>query len=273
MSMATRRRRSYLPSALVTGLALVSIVVLLGVAAPLLTEYGPTRQVPGANLLTPGPAHPLGTDELDRDVLSRVLYGIRTSLTVLVVAVPIGALTGVVVGLAAASNRVLDTVTSRVFDVVLAFPALILAIAVTAVRGPGIVTVMIAISIAEVPVFGRIARGEALRIGGSAYVESSRLVGGSPIWILARHVLPNSLEPLTVQAALSLSLAVFIESGMSFVGVGVRPPQPSLGSVLATAIDNWAANPAYALGPLVAITVLCLGFLLIAQGFGRCRRE
>ena len=268
MRARTRRRAPALSPAAAAGIALVALLALLSLAAPLLTGYSPTRQVAGANLLHPSWAHPLGTDELDRDVFSRVLYGIRTSLIVMAAAVPLGALVGTGAGLLATANRTLEALVSRVFDVVLAFPALILAVAVTAIRGPGTATVVIAIAIAEVPIFGRIARGEALRLRHAEFAESARLAGGSSFWILTRHVLPNSTRPLAVQFVLSMSLAVFVESGMSFVGVGVRPPQPSLGSVLASAVQNWDANPAYAIGPLAAITLLCLGLLLTARGIG-----
>lgn len=260
-----RRRVSF---SLVAGLAMVGVVVVLGLAASLLTSYDPLQQIVGANLLPPSSSHLLGTDELNRDVWSRVLYGIRTTLTVLIISVPIGAVIGIVLGLLSMSNRVLDTISARAFDVILAFPALILAITVTAIRGPGITTVIIAIAITEIPVFGRITRSAALRVAEQPYVESARIVGGSNLWVLRQHILPNSTEPLVVQLALSLSLAVFIESAMSFIGVGVRPPQPSLGSILAEAVYSWDVNAGYALGPLIAIVVLSLGFLLIAQGFG-----
>jgi peptide/nickel transport system permease protein len=250
------------------GITLVVLLTLTGAAAPLLTGYGPTRQIAGANLLGPSWTHPLGTDELDRDVFSRVLYGIRTSLIVMAAAVPLGAALGTAAGLLATVNRMLEALVSRAFDLVLAFPALILAVAVTAIRGPGIVTVVTAIAIAEVPIFGRIARAEALRLRRTAFAESARLADASAMWILSRHVLPNATRPLAVQFVLSMSLAVFVESGMSFAGVGVRPPQPSLGSVLASAVQNWDANPAYAIGPLAAITLLCLGLLLTARGIG-----
>lgn len=268
MRARIRVRLPALSPAVAVGIALVALLALVGLAAPLLTGYSPTRQIAGANLLRPSWTHPLGTDELDRDVFSRVVYGIRTSLTVMAAAVPLGAVAGTALGLAAAANRTLELLVSRIFDVVLAFPALILAVAVTAIRGPGIATVVIAIAIAEVPIFGRIARAEALRLRHTAFAESARLAGGSSAWILTRHVLPNATRPLAVQFVLSMSLAVFVESGMSFAGVGVRPPQPSLGSVLASAVQNWDANPAYAIGPLTAIALLCLGLLLTARGIG-----
>lgn len=257
---------------LLAGAALLLLLVVLGVAAPLLAPEDPLRQIPGANLLPPGAGHPLGTDDLNRDVLSRVLYGIRTSLLVIFSAVPIAALIGVGLGVASTAHRAVDTVLARASDVVLAFPALILAILLTALRGPGIVTVVLAIAVAEAPVFLRLTRAEILRLRGTAYVEAARVAGASPGTVLAKHVLPNALEPLAVQVALALSLGVFVESGLSFVGVGVRPPTPSLGSVLAGAVNNWDANAAYAWGPLVAIVALSLALLLIARGFAGARR-
>ncbi|MGX9293251.1 ABC transporter permease [Tsukamurella paurometabola] len=257
---------------LLVGAALLSLLIVLGFAAPLVASEDPLRQIPGANLLPPGPGHPLGTDDLNRDVLSRVLYGIRTSLIVVLSAVPIAAVTGVVLGLASTVNRAADTILARVSDVVLAFPALILAILLTALRGPGTVTVVLAIAVAEAPVFLRLTRAEVLRLRGTAYAEAARIAGASRGTVLTKHVLPNALEPLAVQVALALSLGVFVESGLSFVGVGVRPPTPSLGSVLAGAVNNWDANAAYAWGPLLAIVALSLALLLVARGFAGARR-
>lgn len=257
---------------LVGGLALLAVLLLLGLAAPLLAPEDPLRQIPGANLLPPGGGHPLGTDDLNRDILSRVLFGIRTSLLVIFSAVPLAAVLGVALGLASTTNRVVDTLLARISDVVLAFPALILAILLTALRGPGTVTVVLAIAVAETPVFLRLTRAEVLRLRGTAYAEAARVAGASTGTVLTKHVLPNALEPLAVQVALALSLGVFVESGLSFVGVGVRPPTPSLGSVLAGAVNNWDANAAYAWGPLLAIVALSLALLLTARGFAEVRR-
>lgn len=158
---------------LLAGAALLALLVVLAIAAPLLAPEDPLRQIPGANLLPPGGGHPLGTDDLNRDVLSRVLYGIRTSLIVIFSAVPIAAVIGVALGFASTANRAADTTLARVSDVVLAFPALILAILLTALRGPGTVTVVLAIAVAEAPVFLRLARAEVLRLRGTAYAEAA----------------------------------------------------------------------------------------------------
>jgi peptide/nickel transport system permease protein len=253
------------------GLVLVGAVVLAGLLAPLLAPYGPNAQLPGANLLGPSGSHLLGTDQVSRDVLSRTLHGIRVDLVVVFLAVPLGALLGGIVGLVASAWAWADVLTQRVFDLVLAFPTLILAIALTAFLGAGLSTVAVVIMVAEVPVFGRMVRTQALVVREMPYVESSRVVGASTWWVLRRHVLPNSLEPVIVQLALSMSVAVFIEGAMSFLGIGVRPPSPSLGSLIKDGVRNIYASPTFALGPLVVVAALVLGFLLVAQALSKAR--
>ncbi|NUR09413.1 MAG: ABC transporter permease [Nocardioidaceae bacterium] len=255
------------------GLVLVATVVLLGVLAPLLAPYPPNQQIAGANLLGPGGAHLLGTDEVNRDLLSRTLYGIRVDLVVVFVAVPLGAVLGGLVGLVASAWSWADVLTQRAFDLVLAFPALILAIALTACLGAGLTTVAVVIMVAEVPVFGRMVRSSALVVREMPYVESSRVVGASTWWVLRRHVLPNSLEPVIVQLALSMSVAVFLEGAMSFLGIGVRPPSPSLGSLIKDGVRNIYESPTFALGPLVLVAALVLGFLLVAQALSKARAQ
>ncbi len=255
------------------GLVLVGLVVLVGVLAPLLAPYAPQQQISGANLLPPCGAHLLGTDQVNRDVLSRTLYGIRVDLVVVFVAVPLGALLGGLVGLVASSWAWADVLTQRVFDLVLAFPTLILAIALTAFLGAGLTTVAVVIMVAEIPVFGRMVRTSALVVREMPYVESSRVVGASTWWLLRKHILPNSLEPVVVQLALSMSVAVFIEGAMSFLGIGVRPPSPSLGSLIKDGVRNIYASPTFALGPQVVVAALVLGFLLLAHALSKARAQ
>lgn len=255
------------------GLALVSAVVLLGLLAPLLTPYGPLEQIPGANLLGPSSAHWFGTDEANRDIFSRTMHGIRINLVIVFAAVAVGAVVGTTLGLLSSLNKWADLAAQRAFDVVLAFPALILAIALSAVIGSGAVTVGIVIVVVEVPAFGRLARASALRIRELPFVESAEVIGAGRWWTLRRHILPNAAEPLGVQIALSLSIAVFIEGAMSFIGVGVQPPNPSLGAIISGSVANLDANPMYAVGPLLVVTALVLGFLLIAQALGHRRRS
>jgi peptide/nickel transport system permease protein len=255
------------------GLLLVGTVVLAGLAAPILAPHPPLEQIPGANLLGPGPTHWLGTDEVNRDVLSRTLYGIRINVLVILVAVPLGAVIGSLGGLLSSFSAVADVVTQRVFDVLLAFPVLILGIALAAVIGPGTTAVVVVIAVAEIPIFGRLLRGAALRVREMPYVESAAVFGAGRWWILRKHVLPNAIEPVGVQLAISMSVAVFVESAMSFLGIGVRPPEPSLGSIIADAVPELDANPAMALGPLAVVTALVLGFLLVAQALAAGRRK
>ncbi|WP_433562684.1 ABC transporter permease [Nocardia sp. CA-151230] len=254
------------------GVLLIAVIAVAALAAGLLTKYDPLEQIPGANLLGPSGDHWLGTDELNRDVFTRTLYGIRVDLIIAFLAVPAGAVLGSIIGLAATVNPVADVLAQRVFDLILAFPALIFAIALTAVTGPGAHSVVIVIIAAELPIFGRQIRTAVLAVREQPYVEAAAVIGASTGWTLRKHVLPNVIEPLAVQLALSLSLAVFVDSAMSFIGIGVRPPDPSLGSIIAESTRNLDANPAMAVGPLLVVSALTLGFLLIAQALGRARR-
>ncbi|MEC3952371.1 ABC transporter permease [Nocardia sp. CDC153] len=254
------------------GLLLIGVIAIAALAAGLLTKYSPLEQIPGANLLGASGEHWLGTDQVNRDVFTRVLYGIRVDLLIAFVAVPSGAVLGSLIGLAATVNPYADVVAQRIFDLILAFPALIFAIALTAVTGPGAHAVIIVIIAAELPIFGRQIRTAVLAVREQPFVEAADVIGASTAWTLRKHVLPNVIEPLAVQFALSLSLAVFVDSAMSFIGIGVRPPDPSLGSIIAESMRNLDANPAMAIGPLTVVSALTLGFLLIAQALGRARR-
>jgi peptide/nickel transport system permease protein len=268
---ARRVRRGLTSTRGLVGLTLVGVVVLAGAFGPIIDSIGPNQQS-AMSLLDPSNAHLLGTDELGRDVFSRMLSGIRVDLLVVFIAVPLGAAFGALLGLISTSWPVADTITQRAFDVVLAFPALILAIALAAIMGPGVVTVSVVIAVAEIPVFGRLVRTAAMSVRELPYVESARVVGASEWWLLRRHILPNSLEPLTVQLAISMSVAVFIEGAMSFLGIGVTPPTPSLGSLIQNGMQNVYIAPLLPVGPLVVVCMLTLGFLLIAQALASGRR-
>lgn len=252
-----------------TGLVLVGAVVLAGLLAPLLAGYGPTEQS-GRSLAALGTSgHPLGTDDLGRDLLSRLLYGIRADLGIIATAVPVGAVLGCLSALVAAAHPVADTVVQRIFDLLLAFPGLILALAVTAVLGPGRLPVVLVIALAEIPVFGRLLRGGILVQREREYVTAARVGGSSGPRVLVRHILPNAADPLIVQIAVSLTVAVFIEGAMSFLGVGVRPPEPTLGAVLSQSMPYLAQAPHFAAGPLITVTALVLGLSLIADALNR----
>ncbi|MFG2819762.1 ABC transporter permease [Kitasatospora sp. NPDC048365] len=271
-SSPVRQRNRYLAGLLtprgLAGLALVGAVLLAWLLTPLLTGTDPTAQGPDA-LAAPSAAHPLGTDDLGRDLLSRVLHGIGTSLSITLTAVPLGAALGVALALLAATSRWADLAVQRWFDLVLAFPGLILAIAVTAALGPGRWPVIVVITLAEIPGFGRQLRAGIAAQRERDYALAARIGGASRTRVLLRHVLPNAVDPLVVQAAVSLSLAVFIEGAMSFLGVGIRPPEPSLGGILSQSMAYLATHPAFAAAPLLVVTALVLGFTLIAEALNR----
>ncbi|WP_059007376.1 ABC transporter permease [Streptomyces specialis] len=252
-----------------TGLILIGVIGLLGLLAPLLAASPPTAPS-GQALLDPGTGgHLLGTDDVGRDLLSRVLHGIRNDLAIILVAVPAAAVAGSLLALLATASRIADVVVQRVFDLLLAFPGLILALAITAIMGPGFVPVIIVIALAEIPGFGRVLRGGVLVQREREYAVAARVGGASRVRVLARHVLPNAVDPLVVQFAVSLPIAVFIEGAMSFLGVGVRPPEPTLGSVLSQAMPYLSSHPTFAAAPLIAVTGLVLGFTLIAEALNK----
>ncbi|NUT91835.1 MAG: ABC transporter permease [Saccharothrix sp.] len=251
----------------VAGLVTTALLLGTGVLAPLLAG-DPLAQGPEA-LRGPSATHWLGTDEFGRDLLARVLHGLRQDVLVACVAVPVAALLGTALGLVSGLSPGLDVVVQRGFDVLLAFTALVMGVTVAAIVGPGMTAVVVTVVLVNVPLFGRVARAAVLAQKGRDYVVAAELLGGSGSRVLLRHVLPNSVDGLVVQAALSLSLAVFIEGAMSFVGIGVRPPEPSLGALLRTSINFLDQNPAYALGPMVVVTLLVFGFQLVADGTGK----
>jgi peptide/nickel transport system permease protein len=247
------------------GIALVALIVLAGAGAPLLTRYAPDFQISGGTLLPASGAHPFGTDDLGRDLFSRVLYGIRVDIVVSAAGVPVALVLGTVLGLCAPLSRAGDVVVQRAFDVILAFPILILGIAIAVITSPGLAAIGTTVALANVPIFGRLARAAVITQRERDYVAAAQAIGAGPLRILVRHILPNSVDALIVQAALSLATAVFVEGGMSFVGVGIRVPAPSLGNILNESLPYLASNPNFALGPMIVFTALVLGLNLIAD--------
>lgn len=252
----------------VVGLVLVGMIFALGALAPWIAQHSPYIQSINS-FAPPSAAHWFGTDEYGRDLASRVLYGIRQDVLVGMVAVPIGAVAGVLLGVVSTLMRWLDTLIQRIFDVSLAFTSLVMGLTVAAIIGPGMPAVLTTVALVNIPLFGRLARNAVRGQASRDYVTAARVVGAPPLRVLFRHVLPNSLDSLVVQAALSLSQAVFIEGAMSFVGIGVKLPEPSLGSLLRTSINFLAQAPVYAIAPMVVVTALVLGFNLVGDGLNK----
>lgn len=212
-------------------LALVVLAALLG---PVLAPYDPVGGVDiDGRLTSPSPAHPFGTDELGRDVLSRVLVGARLSLLVAAASVLVALVAGVTIGLVAGFyGGAADAVAMRAMDTLFAFPAILLAIAILAVRGPGITNAIVAIAIVYTPIFARVTRAAVLRVREEVYIRAIRSLGAGDLRLLLRHVLPNALGPIIVQTSLSLAFALLTEAALSFLGLGVQPPTPSWGRML-----------------------------------------
>jgi peptide/nickel transport system permease protein len=249
------------------GLAVIVLFVALAIVAPFVAPYDPIATSFSAVRKAPSAAHWFGTDEIGRDVLSRVVFGARASLAAGVVSVLISLSIGVPVGLLAGyAGGATDMLISRVTDALLACPFLILAIALAAFLGPNLVNAMIAIGISATPVFVRLARGTTLAVKAEEFVLAARAIGNAPVRIALRHVLPNIVPPLLVQATLAIAAAIIAEASLSFLGLGEQPPQPSWGSMLNTAKNYIDNAPWMAVWPGLSIFLLVLSFNLVGDG-------
>jgi peptide/nickel transport system permease protein len=249
------------------GLAIVLLFALLALAAPLVSPASPIAPDWLAVRQPPSLAHPFGTDELGRDVLSRVIYGARASLQAGVIAVTIAVLLGVPFGLIAGYfEGIADMVISRCTEALLSCPFLILAIAFGAFLGPSLQNAMVAIGIAATPIFIRLTRGQTLAVKTEDYVEGARAIGASHPRILWRYILPNVLPTIMVQATLTIALAIIAEASLAFLGLGLQPPAPSWGSMLDTARQFLSQAPWMALFPGLAIFLTVFGFNLLGDG-------
>jgi peptide/nickel transport system permease protein len=248
-------------------LVVVVLLILVAVLAPWIAPYDPTKTSFAMVRKAPSWAHWLGTDEVGRDILSRVIFGARASLSAGLVSVSIAVGAGVPLGLLAGyAGGWIDAVISRIVDAMLAIPFLILAIALAAFLGPSLGNAMIAIGVTATPVFVRLTRGQTLAAKVEDYVEAARAVG-NPHWRIAlRHVLPNIVPPLLVQASLAIAGAIIAEAALSFLGLGQQPPAPSWGSMLNTAQRFIAQAPWMAFWPGFAIFFAVLSFNLLGDG-------
>jgi peptide/nickel transport system permease protein len=247
---------------MIVGGGIVLTWLVIAVFAPFLAPYDPTKVIPTDSLIPPGPAHWLGTDDLGRDVLSRVMWGSRVSLSVGVISVSIGLLVGTSLGLAAGYlGGKFDLVIMRGIDALLAFPALILAIAITSALGPQIQNAMIAIGIVAIPAYARLTRGQVLAVRAREYIVAARTIGASPLRIVMRHILPNIMNTLIVQATLSTAFAILAEAALSFLGLGPQPPYPSWGQDINYS-QRYLANLKWwmSVGPGIAIFTAVFGF-------------
>ena len=251
----------------VAGLVLITIFALCAVFAPLLAPADPLKQVLSTRLKPPAAAHWLGTDELGRDVLSRMLFGARISLLVGVVVVGLAGTLGTFVGLVAGyTGGWLDEGLMRLTDVFFAFPALILAMAIAGALGPSLTNAIIAIAVVSWPVYARLVRAQVLTLREREYVEAARSLGASTPRIIWQHILPNTLAPLLVQASFDMGGAILVAAGLSFIGFGTQPPTPEWGVMISDGRSYISTQPWLSLFPGLAILFTVAAFNLIGDG-------
>lgn len=248
-------------------MVIVALIILLGLLAPLVSPWDPNLMNVAGRLQAPSLHHFFGTDEMGRDIFSRILYGARISITVGLSIVIIAAVIGVAIGsLSGWCGGRVDRVIMAVTDMILSFPSMVLALALTAALGVGLFNTMLAVCIVRIPLYVRLMRGQVLSLKEEPYVKASKTFGASPFWIVLHHIVPNCLSPLMVQMTLGIGDAILIASSMSFIGLGAQPPMPEWGAMISTArvyaIDHWW----YAAFPGLFILVTVMGFNLLGDG-------
>lgn len=249
------------------GVILVSLLLFGGIFGPYIAPYDPNSMDFGVRFAPPSLAHPLGADDFGRDILSRIMHGARVSLQVGLISVGIAATAGTVLGMVAGyAGRLVDETIMRIMDVIFAFPAILLAIAILAALGKGVVNAMVAIGIVYIPIFARIARGSVLSVRQEEFIEAARAVGATDTRIMFRHIFPNILAPLIVETTLSLAFAILAEAALSFFGLGTQPPDPSWGRMLSEGRDYFNQSIWMALFPGLAIMLTVMGFNFLGDG-------
>jgi peptide/nickel transport system permease protein len=249
------------------GLVIVLVTVLAAVAGPLLSPYDSSAQELARRLEAPSAAHPLGLDELGRDILARLLEGARISLMVGLAVVSVSSTVGMLFGsIAGYFGGRIDDLISRVIDVLMAFPGILLAIALVAVLGPSLTNVVLALSVIGWVGYARLVRGQALRARELEFVQAARACGASSARIVLRHILPTALPAVVVQATLGMAGAIIAEASLSFLGLGVQPPTPSWGTMLDAGRAHLFDAPHLTVFPGLAIALLVLGFNFLGDG-------
>ncbi len=249
------------------GLFLISALVLVAALGPLIAPYHPLTPDPMNRLKPPSWSHPFGTDSLGRDILSRVIYGSRISILVGLIAVSLSLVPGTILGLVSGFyGRKVDEPIMRFMDILLAFPAILLAIFITAILGPSLLNTMVAVGIVYVPHYARIVRSTVLSLKEQLFVQAVRSLGGNNLRIIVRHIFPNTIPPIIVYATLGMGTAVLQAAALGFLGLGAQPPTPEWGAMLSEGRQYIQNAPHVAAFPGMAIFVLVLGFNLFGDG-------
>lgn len=251
----------------IVAFALIAVFAACALLAPLLAPYDPLAQDLGSRLQPPSPQHWLGTDSLGRDIASRILYGARISLIIGVVVVTVAGVVGTAIGLVAGyAGGLVDEALMRLTEVFLAFPALILAMAIAGALGPSLTNAIIAIAVVTWAVYARLVRGQILSLRRREFVEAARAIGASRTRIVVRHLLPNALAPLMIQASFDLGSSIIAAAGLSFIGFGAQPPTPEWGVMISEGRNYISTQPWLSLFPGLAILLAVGSFNLLGDG-------
>ncbi len=251
----------------VFGTVVIVGLIALAIFAPLLAPYDPYAQNLMVTLAQPSKAYVLGTDDLGRDVLSRIIYGSRISLLVGIVATGAGAGIGMTLGLIAGHfGGWIDTIIMRFTDSLMAIPSLVLTIAISSALGPGVITVLIAIGVALMPTYTRMMCGQILSLKETDYVTAVRVIGGSNLRIMLRHLFPNAFPPLLVLITLNLGTVILMEASLSFLGIGIVPPIPTWGGMVATGYKFMLTNPVLSFAPGIVLLLVVVAFNMVGDG-------
>ena len=250
------------------GAGLLIILISFALLAPVMFPGGFDEQSRNS-LLAPSFANPFGTDELGRDLFTRTIYGLRTDLSIVAIAVPLGLVIGTTLGMLGAISRSAGTLVQRMLDVIVGFPGIVLGVSIVLVIGPGWTSLVLAITISSLPTFGRLSRATMLSQSQREYVTAARTLGVSRVKIVLRHILPNAIDPILVAGSVYVVYAIFIEAGLSIIGLGIQPPEPSLGSLLNNATRFINQAPTYIIGPTIVLFLLALSFSLISDSLNR----
>ena len=249
------------------GSSIICVLVILTATVPLYSPYKPDALDFMAPLSAPNGAHLLGTDNFGRDILTRVLYGYQISIAVALGSVGFGLIVGVSLGLLAGYfGGILDNIIMRPMDVLMAFPAIVLVVALTGFVGRDISVMIMAVAVVYVPIFARVMRGSTLEVVNELFVEGARARGASHLRLMLRHILPNAIPPVLIQASILMGIAILLESALSFIGLGTQPPEPSLGLMLSEGRSFMQQAPWIVMVPGLAISLAVLGFNLLGNG-------
>lgn len=253
--------------AAMVGAVIIGFYLLMMLVAPIMAPYDPYEISLEDKLTPPSMEHWMGTDDKGRDILSRILYGSRLSVGVGFASVLFGAFFGITLGLIAGYyGKQVDTIISRLLDIMLAFPGILLALAIISALGPGLINVTIAVGVFSIPLFARIVRGSTMEVKKLEYIDAIRTLGANDFTIIFKHILPNILSPIIVQGSMRLATAILSAAGLSFLGLGAQPPSPEWGAMLSSGRDFIFSAPYMAIFPGLMISILVLGFNLFGDG-------